>query len=123
MPDPFVWWRSNTRLQHELRTPTFALTTIGYLALGIYALRGPNGGSHGSDIAAFVCLGLTAGGIAMALDAECRRKGEEWSWAGLHRTFRKRPTKEFVIAFAAHLPQMITAAWIAITWRRGRRRV
>jgi predicted PhzF superfamily epimerase YddE/YHI9 len=104
------------RLQHEVLTPTFALTLAGYASLAAFAFRH----QPGSDVAAFACLGLTAGGVAMALDAEVRRNGEEWGWRGLYRSFRKRPSREFMTAFGAHLPQMITAAWIAWHWRKHR---
>lgn len=99
--------------RHELQTPTFALSSIGYLALAVYAMRK----LPGSDWAAFVCLGASAGGVAMALGSEVERKGEEWGWRGLYRALR-RPSKTFVITFLAHLPQLVTAAWLAFYWRR-----
>lgn len=98
----------------RLETPTFALTVAGYIALAAFAFRH----QRGSDVAAFACLGLTAGGVAMALDAEVRRNGEVWGWPGLARSFRKKPSKEFMVAFGTHLPQLITAGWIAWHWRK-----
>lgn len=99
--------------QHEAQTPTFALSTIGYVALAAYALRR----LPGSDWAAFVCLGMSASGVAMALGSEVERKGEEWGWRGLYRALQ-HPSRRFVITFLAHLPQLITAAGLAYSWRR-----
>ena len=99
--------------RHELQTPTVALTTLGYLALAIYATRR----LPGADWAAFVCLGMSAGGVAMALGSEVQRKGEEWGWRGLYRALR-RPSRTFVVAFISHTPQLITAAWLAYHWRK-----
>ena len=106
--------------RHELQTPTAALTAVGYAALAVYAARR----LPGADWAAFVCLAAAAGGVAMALGAEVQRKDEEWGWRGLCRALR-RPSRTFVVAFLAHLPQLVTAAWLAFNWRResnGRRR-
>lgn len=109
----------NPQIKHQAQTPTMALSAIGYAALTAYALRR----LPGSDWVAFVCLGMSAGGVAMALGGEVARKNEEWGWRGLYRSLRK-PSRTFVIAFTTHLPQLITCCIMAYRWRkRSYRRV
>ena len=104
----------NPQIKHQAQTPTMTLTTIGYLALAIYALRR----LPGSDWAAFTCLAFSGfGGVAMALGGEVQRKGAEWGWRGLYRSLRK-PSRTFAVAFAGHLPQLITCCIMAYCWRR-----
>ena len=102
--------------KHEVQTPTAAFSTLGFLALFLSWA-----GVRRADLAAFILLGLAGGGVGMALGGEVRAQGETWGWRGLARALR-HPSKNFLVAFVTHTPQLTVAALIALKWRRDSER-
>ena len=103
-------------LKREAQTPTAALSTLGFLALFLSWA-----GVKRADLVAFILLGMAGGGVGMALGGEVNAQGREWGWKGIYKSLR-HPSKEFVVAFFSHLPQLIIAALIALKWRRDSER-
>ncbi len=68
------------------------------------------------DVLAFFCLSLAGAGTVIALQGEVRDKQLEWGWMGIVKALR-RPSKRFLISFSTHLPQLLTSAAIALSWR------
>ena len=99
------------QLRHLTQTPSFALTIAGYLALALHSA-----GVTRTDAIAFITLGLAGAGTVIALQGEVRDKQLEWGWMGIAKALR-RPSKRFLISFSTHLPQLMTAASIALSWR------
>ena len=102
--------------KHEAKTPTAAFSTLGFFALFLSWA-----GVRRADLVAFIFLGLAGGGVGMALGGEVKAQGETWGWRGLARALR-HPSKNFLIAFTTHMPQLIIAALIALKWRRDSER-
>ena len=102
-----------TRFSHELRTPTFALTTIGVVSLAATRFGLPY-----SPLVAFLAFLLAAGGVAMALGSEVTAKQEKWEWDGIARSLR-RPTPTFWWQVCSHLPQLLVALWLPYCWYRS----
>jgi hypothetical protein len=98
------------KLRHELKTPTFALTTLGILGLCLSWC-----GIRAGQWIAFVSFFFAAAGIPMALGSEVKAKGEQWEWMGIYRSLR-RPRPYFWWAFFSHLPQLLVSLWLAYTW-------
>lgn len=103
-------------LKRKAQTPTVAFSTLGFLALFLSWA-----GVRRADLAAFIFLGLAGGGVGMALGGEVQAKNCEWGWRGLARALR-HPSREFLVAFASHFPQLIIATCIALKWRRDNER-
>ena len=102
--------------KHEAQTPTATFSTLGFLALFLSWA-----GVRHTDLAAFILLGMAGGGVGMALGGEVRSQNREWGWKGIYKSLR-HPSKEFVVAFFSHLPQLIISAAIALKWRRDSER-
>ena len=102
--------------KHEAQTPTVAFSTLGFLALFLSWA-----GMRRADLVAFILLGMAGGGVGMALGGEVRSQNREWGWKGIYKSLR-HPSKEFVVAFFSHLPQLIISALIALKWRRDSER-
>ncbi len=102
--------------KHEIQTPTMAFSTLGFLALFLSWA-----GVRQADLVAFILLGMAGGGVGMALGGEVKAQGREWGWKGIYKSLR-HPSKEFVVAFFSHLPQLIISALIALKWRRDSER-
>jgi len=102
--------------KHEAQTPTATFSTLGFLALFLSWA-----GVKRADLAAFILLGMAGGGGGMALGGEVRSQNREWGWKGIYKSLR-HPSKEFVVAFFSHLPQLIISALIALKWRRDSER-
>ena len=102
------------QVRHLMQTPSFALTIVGYLALAL-----PPTGSRKTSVLAFIMLSLAGAGTVIALQGEVRDKQLEWGWMGIAKALR-RPSKRFLISFTTHLPQFITAMFLALSWRGSR---
>ncbi len=102
--------------KHEIQTPTMAFSTLGFLALFLSWA-----GVKRADLVAFILLGMAGGGVGMALGGEVKAQDREWGWKGIYKSLR-HPSKEFVVAFFSHLPQLIISALIALKWRRDSER-
>lgn len=88
---------------------------IGYAALLATIVKIP-----GADLAAYLTLGLVGAAVITTLQDEVKSQGLEWGWEGAVQAM-KRPSKDFLIRMAVHLPQLITAVAIALNWRRKRK--
>lgn len=98
-----------------LRTPTFAFTTVGALALGLYLL-----GHDGLlfDVVAFILLGAAgAGGTGIGLKLYVDQQQLAWSWKPLLSGVV--PRGYVILTLIGHLPQTIVAVGIALSWRAG----
>jgi hypothetical protein len=98
------------QFRHLTQTPSFALTIAGYLALALSM-----SGTKGASVVAFICLALAGAGAIIAVQGEVRDKGLEWGWIGIAKALR-RPSKRFLISFTTHLPQLLTAGAMALSW-------
>ena len=105
------------QVRHLMQTPSFALTLVGYLALALHAAQ-----LRRMDTLAFITLGLAGAGTVIALQGEVRDKQLEWGWMGIAKALC-HPSKRFLISFSTHLPQLITAVFLALSWRGSREKV
>lgn len=101
------------QFKHLTQTPSFALTIVGYLALALSTSR-----TKEASAVAFISLGLAGAGTVIALQGEVRDKQLEWGWMGIAKALR-RPSKRFLISFSTHLPQLLTAVLLALSWRNS----
>ena len=105
----------NPLVKHFAKTPTFALTLAGcaLLAASLADRR-----AKGAEVPAWLLLTLAGSAVATALQDEVREQGRVWEWRGIVRAMR-RPSRRFLVGFAVHLPQLLTAGLLALAWRRS----
>lgn len=73
-----------------------------------------------SDVVAFLTLGAVGLGVSIAVFTEIRRQRQPWTWTGILRALH-HPSRNFVLAFVSHTPQLLIAVAIALYWRnKGR---
>ena len=102
-------------LKEQVQTPTFAFTCSGILCLVLRAFRVPYTGPF-----AFIFLLLAGSGTATAFWVEVQRDKETWGWRGVIAAL-KRPSRDFLVGFFFHLPQLMAAVLIALHWWRRRK--
>lgn len=108
-------------MKHILQTPSFGLSIVGYAALLATIVKTP--GTKIMDVLAFLCLGLVGAATITTMQDEVKSQGLTWNWGGLIKAMR-HPSKDFLLRFAVHVPQFLTAVVIALRWRsRSKRRV
>ena len=96
-------------------TPTFALTTLGAMALAVGALVW----SPLLLIAAVPLIFVGVGGSAIAIALEVKRKGQVWGWRGIKRAlFDTKPTRWFWVSFAGHIPIFLAGLATYLFWWR-----
>ena len=100
-----------SKTKHILQTPSFSLSVIGYAALLATLVKTP-----GTDIIAFCALCLVGAATITTMQDEVKSQELEWGWEGLVKAMR-HPSKDFLLRFAVHVPQFLTAAVIALRWR------
>ena len=105
-----------SKTKHILQTPSFGLSIAGYAALLATLVRTP-----GADIFAFGTLLLVGGATITTLQDEVKSQELEWGWEGLVKAMR-HPSKDFLLRFAVHVPQFLTAGVIALRWRHRSKR-
>ena len=98
-------------MKHVLQTPSFSLSIIGYAALLATIVKTP-----GMDVLAFMTLCLVGAASITTMQDEVKSQGLMWGWKGLIKAMR-HPSKDFLLRFAVHIPQFLTAVVIALRWR------